>query len=98
MVRLNRSDAPGVWHHVVNRGVAHRAIFESSAEMRHFLALLALQVRARRLEVHAYCLLNNHFHLLIRSPQGALAQVMHFVQWRYSRWFNARRGRDGPLF
>jgi hypothetical protein len=50
------------------------------------------------LEVHAYSLLTNHFHLLVRSPQGKLSLAMLRIQNSYVLWFNRRYGRDGPLF
>ena len=65
--------------------------------MRFFLAALARSVRAGEIEVHAYCLMATHFHLLLRSPLGRLSRAMHRVQLAYSRYFNRGRGRDGPL-
>jgi len=50
------------------------------------------------LEVHAYSVMTNHFHLLVRSPVGQLAEAMRLTQNRYVRWFNRRARRDGPLF
>ncbi|MBL8860282.1 MAG: transposase [Planctomycetes bacterium] len=87
-----------MWHHVMNRGVARRTLFESNRDIRMFLARIALEVRARRLEVHAYCILTTHFHLLVRSTSGELSGVMQHIQNDYSRWFNRARRRDGPLY
>lgn len=98
MPRHPRSDAPGTWHHVMNRAVARRTLFESSGDIRTFLSRLALEVRAGRIELHAFCVLTTHFHLLVRSPTGELSAVMQRVQNEYSRWFNRARRRDGPLF
>ena len=98
MARFARLDAPGVWHHVMNRGIAKRTLFETRRDIRRFLAGLARAVRARRLEVHAYCVLTTHFHLLVRSPGGQLSDALHDLQNGYSRWFNRSRRRDGPLF
>jgi REP element-mobilizing transposase RayT len=93
-----RADHPGAWHHVMNRGLARRAVFEDRECVRYFLSCLARTVRAGLIEVHAYCLMTNHFHLLVRSPTGQLADAMRLVQNRYVRWFNRRSLRDGPLF
>ena len=82
----------------MNRGLARRTIFECSADHRQFLALLAREVRAGRIEVHAFCLLSTHYHLLIRSPEGQLSLALQRLQYLYVRWFNRTRGRDGPLF
>jgi REP element-mobilizing transposase RayT len=98
MGRKPRDDHPGAWHHVYNRGIAQRPVFEDPKDYRAFLALLAQQVRAGRIEVHAFSLMTNHFHLLVYSPQGNLAEAMRQVQNGYVRYFNRRRGRDGSLF
>lgn len=97
MPRHPRHDAPDTWHHVMNRAVARRTLFETNADIRTFLARVALEVRAGRIEVHAFCVLTTHFHLLVRSPSGELSVAMRRVQNEYARWFNRARGRDGPL-
>lgn len=97
MSRRPRCDGPGVWHHVTNRGVAKRTMFEGRADRRSFLAAVAREVRRGDLELHAYSLLHTHFHLLARSPRGRLSAAMHRIQFTYSRRFNRLRRRDGPL-
>jgi len=82
----------------MGRGIAKRTIFECRDDFRYFLSLLARAVRRGLLEVHAYALLQTHFHLLVRSPCAALSRVMGEVLRNYARWFNRRRGRDGALF
>ncbi len=97
MARRPRDDAPGRWHHATNRGGSKRTMFENKRDLRVFLAYLAKEVRAGRIEVHAFCVMLNHFHLLVRSPNGQLSEAMANVQRAYSRWFNRSRKRDGPL-
>ena len=97
MARRKRTDEPGLWHHVMNRGLAKRPLFESRTDMRYFLACLARSVRRGELEVHAFCLLPTHFHLLVASPNAELSQAMQRIQNDYVRAFNRRVGRDGPL-
>lgn len=98
MPRQRRWDLPGTWHHVMNRGVGHRSIFETSDDVRYFQSRLAKAVRRGDVEVHAWCALTTHFHLLLRSPVGRLHAAMQHVQREYSAWFNRRRDRDGPLY
>ena len=98
MARHARYDSPGSWHHVMNRGIAKRTLFESELDIRAFLARLACSVRAGRIEVHAYSILTTHFHLLVRSPEERLSETMQLLQNSYSRWFNRSRHRDGPLY
>lgn len=98
MARRPRDDAPDTWHHVMNRGVAKRTLFESDRDFRKFRSYVAREVRKGRIELHAESLMSNHFHLLVRSLTGELSEVMRSIQNRYSRWFNRSRKRDGPLF
>ena len=97
MPRIPRQDEPGLWHHVFNRAIARRTLFERREDYRFFLAGLARAVRRGEIEVHAYCLLSTHYHLLLRSPEGRLSDAMQRVQLAYSRWFNRSRRRDGSL-
>lgn len=97
MTHAQRFDSPGSWHHVVNRGIARRCMFEDRTDIRHFLAQLARESRSGRIELHAWSVLSTHYHLLVRSPGGELSEAMQRVQNNYSRFYNRRHRRDGPL-
>ncbi len=98
MPRRPRIDSPGLLHHAMNRGIARRTVFETRADVRYFLALLAREARAGRLNVYAFAFLTTHYHLLVASPQGDISGVMRRVLNRYVRYFNRTRRRDGALF
>jgi len=98
MGRPHRQDAPNSWHHVMNRGLARRTVFETRADSRTFQALLACGVRSGRIQVHAFTILTTHYHLLVRSLRGELSEAMRLIQNNYVRWFNRTRRRDGALF
>lgn len=98
MARTPRMDEPASWHHVMNRGIARRTVFEGREDVRYFLSRIARAVRRGEIEVHAYCVLSTHFHLLVRSPRAELAEAMRRIQNEFVRWFNRSRKRDGPLF
>lgn len=98
MGRPRRCDGAGCWHHVLNRGLARRPVFETRDDVRAFLAELALSVRRGEIEVHAWVVLTTHYHLLVRSVDGGLSAAMRRVHSSFVRRFNRRRGRDGPLF
>jgi len=97
MARRLRADAPGAWHHVFNRAIARRTLFETREDFRYFQACLAKEVHRGTLEVHAFVLMSTHYHLLVRSPNGRLSEAMHRVQSAYSRYFNRKHKRDGTL-
>ena len=97
MTRRSRADGPATLHHVYNRAIAKRTMFESERDMRFFLALVARACRRREIRVHAFCLLGTHFHLFVLSRRGELGRVMQRIQTSYSRYFNRLRRRDGPL-
>jgi REP element-mobilizing transposase RayT len=73
-------------------------MFESEKDIRYFLSRLARLVREGLIEVHCFCIVTTHFHMLVRSPRGELSLVMQRLQNEFSRWFNRSRKRDGPLY
>ena len=97
MGRNPRYDEPDTWHHVMNRGIARRTLFETRDDIRFFLSRAARAVRQGRLEVHAFCVMTTHFHLLVRSPRGELSSALQMIQNEYVRRFNRSRRRDGSL-
>jgi REP element-mobilizing transposase RayT len=98
MPRKRRFDEAGAWHHIVNRGLARRPVFENRVDARYFLSRLAYAVRRGELEVHAFCLMTTHFHLLVRSPRALVSAAMRRIENDYVRRFNQQRRRDGALF
>ena len=97
MARRSRQDIPGSWHHITNRGVSKRPLFETGADARYFLAQLVKQVRIGRIEIHSFSLMTTHFHILARSLVGELSEAMRRAQNEHSRTFNRSHGRDGTL-
>ena len=98
MGRPRRVDAAGTWHHAWNRGIASKPIFETSADIRRFLAALARAVRRGEIEIHAFVVMTTHFHLLIRSLAGSLSAVMGRVLSDFTRYYNRTRERDGTVW
>ncbi len=96
MPRPPRLDAAGVYH-VMNRGAARQTIFNTRNDGHRFLALVDQGSERFEVSVLAYCLMTNHYHLLLRVPDGVLSAFMHLVGSRYTRHFNDAVGRDGPL-
>ena len=98
MPRMPRRQYAGAWHHVMNRGANHQATFLTANDRLAFLALLGEVVDKFGIEVHAYCLMTNHFHVLIRTLEPVLDTAMQRLIGGYTRHFNDRHERDGALF
>ena len=82
----------------MNRAIAKRTLFEDREDYRFFESLIAREVRRGLIKVHSFSLMPTHFHLLVESPLGKLAEALANIEREYARWFNRRRRRDGPLF
>lgn len=93
-----RVDFEGAWHHVMNRGSSRRDVFRTSGDGIEFLDLVGEWSERKRVEIHAYCLMSNHFHLLVRSTEGTLGDFMQQLQARFTQSINRRTGHDGAIF
>ena len=91
MARGVRIEYPGAFYHVMARGNRREAIFRSDADRTEFLRTLGQACLKTRWQVHAYCLMNNHFHLVIETPQSNLATGMKWLPGTYTQRFNERR-------
>ena len=97
MSRPFRIEYSGAWYHVMNRGLARRPIFRDDSR-KIFLDLLEEISRLFQAEVHAYSLMDNHYHLLLRTPFKGLARAMRHLNGIYTQRFNRAVGSDGPIF
>lgn len=86
------------FYHVMNRGRGRQQIFHGAAYYEDFLQSLSEAHRRFNLEIHAYCLMGNHYHLLVKTPQGNLSRAMRHINGVYTQRYNQRKGTDGPLF
>ena len=99
MARLPRLSIPGYPHHVIQRGNNRQAIFAGLADYQLLLDLLDENARKFGVAIHAYVLMDNHFHLLVTpEAQDSLPKMMQAVGRRYVRHFNAKHGRSGTLW
>jgi putative transposase len=98
VARALRIEAPGCWYHVTVRGNERRAVFRDDTDRRHFQELLGESVERFRLLIHAYVLMNNHYHLLLQTREANLSRAMQWLGVGYTVWFNRRHGRVGHLF
>lgn len=99
MARLPRLSVAGYPHHVIQRGNNRQAIFLNDADRRRMLELLEQNAAQFEVAVHAYVLMDNHFHLLLTPRTGdGLSRMMQAVGRRYVRYFNDSHGRTGTLW
>ncbi len=82
----------------MNRGARRNRIFFSDEDCIKFLAIVGEAVFRYRLELHAYSLMPNHYHLLVRSLEGNLSRCMRYINGSYTQWLNKKKNWDGPVF
>ena len=99
MARLPRLTLPGYPHHIIQRGNNRQVIFVDAQDFETMLRLLAENAKKFGVAVHAYVLMDNHFHLLATpATVEALPLMMQAVGRSYVRYFNQRHGRSGTLW
>ena len=98
MGRARRAFVSGAVYHVYSRGSNRQAIFALDSDRTDFLDCLARVVRVYELSCLGYCLMPNHYHLVVRTPDARLSDAMRALNGRYALRFNRRHGRDAHLF
>ena len=99
MARLPRLTVPGFPHHLIQRGNNRQAIFAADGDYDTLLAMLDENSRRFQVDLHAYVLMTNHFHVLATPATATgLPSVMQAVGRSYVRYFNQRQGRSGTLW
>lgn len=98
MGRKPREIEPGGIYHVFSRGTNRERIFWDDADYRFFLRMLDVVVGRYALVLYAYCLMPNHFHLLLKVPHANLSAAMQYLNGGYSRRTCVRYGRQRHVF
>jgi REP element-mobilizing transposase RayT len=98
MARPLRLDLKNGWYHVANRGNNRQAIYLDNRDRKHFVDLLGEMSGRYAVEIHGYALMNNHYHLLVRTPEANLSSAIQWLNVAYSIWWNRRHGRSGHVF
>ena len=98
MARPLRVEFPGAFYHVINRGNAGKAIFRSNRDREKFLEYVGKAVERFGIKVHTYCLMTNHYHFLIETPEANLSRANQWLNVSYAAYFNRKRQRRGHLF
>jgi REP element-mobilizing transposase RayT len=98
MARPLRIEYEGAFYHVINRGLERREIFRQPKDYEYFLGLLEYIYEKYGVIVYAFCLMPNHYHLYLQTPQGNLSKAMRQLDGNHTQKFNKRYKRVGPLF
>lgn len=98
MTRPLRLEYPGALYHLTARGNAKQDIYLADEDRERFLNLLGREVDQQGWRCYAFCLMSNHYHLLIETPEGNLVAGMRRLNGHYTQGFNKRHGRVGHLF
>jgi putative transposase len=98
MSRPLRIEYPGAWYHVMNRGRRKEDIFLQIEDHEAFIQVVRDTAEIWNLKVAAYCLMPNHYHLLVQTPDGNISRCMRHINGLYTQRFNRAHHKDGPLF
>ena len=97
MVRRPRIDLAG-FHHVVNRGIERSSVYKSNADKEKFLEIVCKSSEIYKVNMHDYCLMDNHYHLLIETTSENLSLFMRQINSNYAKYFNKKYKRSGYLW
>ena len=96
MPRPPRMQYPDAYYHVMNRGIDKNEIFHNSKSYEVFLEILGEACKKFGVIVHAYCLMNNHYHLLLQTPNSNLGKFMQHLGSHYTKRYNKFMEKYGP--
>src|SRR3989338_7626496 len=98
MARPLRIEFPGAFYHVTTRGNARGAIFSSDEDRNQLLFIFGKIADKFNWRCYSYCLMNNHYHLVIQTTDPTLSRGMQHLNGTFTQWFNSKHGRVGHLF
>lgn len=98
MARTLRIEFTGAFYHVMSRGNQAQPIYSNHRDRSKFLEYLESASDRYGAKIHCYCLMDNHYHLLLETPHSNLAQIMRHINGSYTAYFNATHRRVGHLF
>lgn len=98
MARPLRLEYPGAFYHITSRGNAKQPIFRDEVDRDILLTIVGATVKQFGWAIYAYCLMGNHYHLLVETPAPNLSRGMRQLNGLYTQRFNRRHDRVGHLF
>lgn len=97
MARPLRIEFPGALYHVTSRGNEKKNIFKNDSDRRKFLSYLESATQKHQAVIHAFCLMGNHYHLMLETPEGNISRIMQHINSSYTIYFNKKHDRTGHL-
>lgn len=98
MARPLRIEYPGAFYHVMNRGQRQEPIVLDDRDREHFLSDLARLSSQFHVLLHGYCLMTNHYHLILETPEGNLSRAVQWLNVAYAAYYNRRHQCAGHVF
>lgn len=98
MTRPLRIEFPHAFYHVMNRGRGYQNIFQTDDDFELFIQTTKEACVQFGIQIHAYCLMDNHYHLLVKTPMANLGRAMRHINGVYTQRYNRLKQTDGPLF
>lgn len=98
MSRPLRIEYPDAWYHVMNRGRRGEAIYSDEMDYKLFTDLLQETSEMWNIRISAYCLMPNHYHMLVQTPEANISRSMRHLNGVYTQRYNRRHRSDGQLF
>ena len=98
MARKPRLHVPDSFYHVMLRGNGGQAVFHTNDDRNRFYLLLQEGTNRFEHQIHSFCLMDNHIHLVIQVANTSLSKIVQNFSFRYTRWVNKKQNRIGHLF
>lgn len=98
MARQIRIEYENAFYHVFSRGNNKKDVFKTDIDNNKFLKIIGEAHDKYKILVHAYVLMKNHYHIIIETPQANLSSAMHYINAKYTSWFNHINNEVGHLF
>jgi len=92
MARPLRIEYENAYYHITSRGNEQKKIFKNDQDREKFLDYLKSATQRYSAIIHAYCLMDNHYHLFIQTPAGNLSQIMQHINGAYTTYYKAKKG------
>jgi REP element-mobilizing transposase RayT len=98
MARPLRIEFAGAFYHVTSRGNERKPVFRSKGDRERFLSYLDSAYRRYGAKIHVFCLMDNHYHLLLETPRGNLSRILHHINGAYTTYINVKKKRIARSF